>query len=80
MNSFSILFLLTIFSILYVVEVISAAPNYEGFNDDDGDIYELLTKASLHKRFRGEPIRFGKRSPRVPIRFGKRSEPFYEYN
>ncbi|CAJ0935258.1 unnamed protein product, partial [Mesorhabditis belari] len=25
------------------------------------------------KRFRGEPIRFGKRSPREPIRFGKRA-------
>ncbi|KHJ85238.1 hypothetical protein OESDEN_15039 [Oesophagostomum dentatum] len=34
------------------------------------------------KRFRGEPIRFGKRVPREPIRFGKRAplfEPYFDY-
>ncbi|XGW32916.1 hypothetical protein V3C99_017434 [Haemonchus contortus] len=34
------------------------------------------------KRFRGEPIRFGKRVPREPIRFGKRGpmfEPYFDY-
>ncbi|CAJ0609281.1 unnamed protein product [Cylicocyclus nassatus] len=34
------------------------------------------------KRFRGEPIRFGKRAPREPIRFGKRAplfEPYFDY-
>ena len=30
---------------------------------------------ALKKRFRGEPIRFGKRAPREPLRFGKRSAP-----
>ncbi|GMT07912.1 hypothetical protein PENTCL1PPCAC_30086, partial [Pristionchus entomophagus] len=28
---------------------------------------------AMKKRFRAEPVRFGKRAPREPVRFGKRS-------
>ncbi|CAD6188850.1 unnamed protein product [Caenorhabditis auriculariae] len=37
--------------------------------------YEPFEASVVSKRLRGEPIRFGKRSPREPIRFGKRFDP-----
>ncbi|KAK6032027.1 hypothetical protein OSTOST_01802 [Ostertagia ostertagi] len=42
----------------------------------------MMESRQQFKRFRGEPIRFGKRVPREPIRFGKRGpmfEPYLDY-
>ncbi|WKY16248.1 hypothetical protein Q1695_001155 [Nippostrongylus brasiliensis] len=42
----------------------------------------IMESRQQFKRFRGEPIRFGKRVPREPIRFGKRApvyEPYFDY-
>ncbi|KAK5980043.1 FMRF Peptide [Trichostrongylus colubriformis] len=42
----------------------------------------MMDSRQQFKRFRGEPIRFGKRVPREPIRFGKRVpvfEPYFDY-
>ncbi|CAJ0583365.1 unnamed protein product, partial [Mesorhabditis spiculigera] len=53
------------FVILAILTLLSAAYPYE--------IPANYVEQREAKRFRGEPIRFGKRSPREPIRFGKRT-------
>ncbi|CAI5454316.1 unnamed protein product [Caenorhabditis angaria] len=43
---------------------------------EQASYFEPYESAIVAKRLRGEPIRFGKRSPREPIRFGKRSNDY----
>ncbi|GMR60289.1 hypothetical protein PMAYCL1PPCAC_30484 [Pristionchus mayeri] len=52
--------------LLLVITLISQAQTYDEMAPSG---YEYAIK----KRFRAEPVRFGKRAPREPVRFGKRS-------
>ncbi|KAF8354664.1 flp-2 [Pristionchus pacificus] len=46
------------------IALFAQAQNYNGPQN---------TEYLIKKRFRAEPVRFGKRAPREPVRFGKRA-------
>ncbi|TMS36387.1 hypothetical protein L596_003562 [Steinernema carpocapsae] len=60
-----------LFFLLLLVAVFQTSSAYE--EKSDYDMAEMTPYELQVKRFRTEPIRFGKRGPREPIRFGKRA-------
>ncbi|CAB3410197.1 unnamed protein product [Caenorhabditis bovis] len=62
--------------LIVLLSVVGSAQGDDDYNTNAIGNADPFESNLLVKRLRGEPIRFGKRSPREPIRFGKRFQPF----
>ncbi|KAI6241607.1 hypothetical protein M3Y99_00321100 [Aphelenchoides fujianensis] len=71
MKSTFVLFVVATFALC--LHSITAAP-FNGMIAEPEEFFEVQRRFNAMPKFRGEPIRFGKRAAyREPIRFGKRS-------
>ncbi|CAD5222294.1 unnamed protein product [Bursaphelenchus xylophilus] len=58
--------------VVLVMEMCHSVPEQDFYRSENSNAMPLYMERRFSK-FRGEPVRFGKRAYREPIRFGKRA-------